>query len=124
MGGLTLRNKSAEILSGPDNPELEMDFRANYSASQLYPSLYKPPLLQACQDYLNPCQQGASLYNLNYENKKTTLNIYNTETKTQEVITLQTPQPLDSRTCIAQLPNGKLFYFGNHLLSGYTVLID
>ncbi|CAG9330134.1 unnamed protein product [Blepharisma stoltei] len=124
MADLTLRNKSAEILSRPKNPELEMDFRATCSTSQINLSLYDPPLMQTCQDYLNACQQGASLYNLREDNRRTDLIIYNTETETQEVKTLQSPKPLDSSTCITQLPNGKLFCFGNFIHSGITVLID
>ncbi|CAG9333744.1 unnamed protein product [Blepharisma stoltei] len=124
MAELTLRNKLAEILSRPNNPELEMDFRATCSELQLNPSLYDPPIMQAYQDYLNAYQQKTSLYNFAYENKRTSLIIYNTETETQEAKALQTPQELDKFTCIAQLPNGKLFCFGNNRLSRITVLID
>ncbi|CAG9335166.1 unnamed protein product [Blepharisma stoltei] len=124
MVELALRNKTAEILSKSNNPEIEMDFRANCSVSQINPSLHGPPLMQAYQDYLNSCQHGTSLYNLKRDNEETDLIVYNTETKTQEVKTLQTPQPLDLSTSITQLPNGKLFCFGNCVLSGYTVLID
>ncbi|CAG9317525.1 unnamed protein product [Blepharisma stoltei] len=56
MGGLSLRNKSDEILSGPKNPE----FRANCSVPQINRILYESPLMQTCQDYLDTCQHGAS----------------------------------------------------------------
>ncbi|CAG9329503.1 unnamed protein product [Blepharisma stoltei] len=118
MADLTLRNKSAEILSRPNNPELEMDFRATCSAPLYIPSLYEPPLMQFCQNYLNAYQQGTSLYNIRGDSKRNSLIIYNTETETQQVNILQTPQQLDSCSCITQLPNGKLFCFGNWLLSG------
>ncbi|CAG9312388.1 unnamed protein product [Blepharisma stoltei] len=124
MADLTLRNKSAEILSKPNNPELEMDFRATCLALYINPSLYEPPLMHACQNYLNTCQHGKSLYNLKQDYKETNLIIYNTETETQEVKILQTPQKLDLTTCITQLPNGKLFCFGNNKPSGIAVLID
>ncbi|CAG9329502.1 unnamed protein product [Blepharisma stoltei] len=124
MVDLTVRNKSAEILSNANNPELEMDFRATCLMIQLDTSLYDPPLMQTCQDYLNACQHGASLYSIRGDSKRTYLYIYNTETETQKVLNLQTPQPLDWFTCITQLPNGKLFCFGNCSHSGYTVLID
>ncbi|CAG9317522.1 unnamed protein product [Blepharisma stoltei] len=120
MAELTLRNKLAEILSKPNNPELEMDFRATCSAIQLDTSLDDPPVMQAYEDYLNAYQQKTSLYNL----KGDRLIIYNTETETQEVKILQTPQPLDLYTCTTQLPNGKLFCFGNIAPFGNAALID
>ncbi|CAG9335167.1 unnamed protein product [Blepharisma stoltei] len=124
MGGLTLRNKSAEVLNRPKNPELEMDFRKTRSAPQINPSLYDPPLMQAYRNYLNTCQIGTSLYSIWKVDKKTNLYIYNTETDTQEVIILQTPKPLDYSACISQLPNGKLFCFGDDKYSRTTVLVD
>ncbi|CAG9311984.1 unnamed protein product [Blepharisma stoltei] len=122
----TLRNKTAEILSRPNNPELEIDFRTTCSAIQTSSSLYDPPLMKAYQEYLKAYQQKASLYNVieGDNNNRTNLIIYNTETETEEVKTLQIPQPLDSDTCITQLPNGKLFCYGNNRHSGITVLID
>ncbi|CAG9330136.1 unnamed protein product [Blepharisma stoltei] len=123
----TLRNKTAEILSRPNNPEFDIDFRTTCSAIQTNSSFYDPPLMEAYQDYLKAYQQRTSLYNIkwDYVNKRTGLHIYNTETETQEDIkTLQTPEPLDSKTCITHLPNGKLFCFGNKPRSGRTLLID
>ncbi|CAG9322837.1 unnamed protein product [Blepharisma stoltei] len=120
----TLRNKTAEILSRPNNPELEIDFRTTCSTIQANSSLYDPPLMQAYQDYLKAYQLKTSLYNLREDSNGTNLIINNTETETQEVKTLQTPEPLDKTTCITQLPNGKLFCFGNNKHSGIAVLID
>ncbi|CAG9317145.1 unnamed protein product [Blepharisma stoltei] len=122
----TLRNKTAEILSRPNNPELEIDFRTTCSAIQKNLSLYDPPLKQACQYYLKAYQHKTSLYNTtrDYENSRTNLIIYNTETKTQEVKVFKTPELLDLSTCITQLPNGKLFCYGKYRVSGITVLID
>ncbi|CAG9328043.1 unnamed protein product [Blepharisma stoltei] len=122
----TLRNKTAKILSRPNNPELEIDFRATCSAIQTNSSFYDPPLMQAYQDYVNAYQQKTSLYNIAKDwNKRGNLIIYNTETETQEEAkTLQTPEPLDATTCITNLPNGKLFCYGNSQISGITVLID
>ncbi|CAG9322832.1 unnamed protein product [Blepharisma stoltei] len=122
----TLRNKTAEILSRPNNSELEIDFRTTCSTIKANSSLYDPPLIQAYQDYLKAYQLKTSLYNITRDkgSRRTYLTIYNTETETQEVKTLQTPEPLDGSTCITQLPNGKLFCFGNNTSSGITVLID
>ncbi|CAG9317903.1 unnamed protein product [Blepharisma stoltei] len=120
-----LRNKTAEILSIPNNRELEIDFRTTCSAIQNNSSLHDPLLMQAYQDYLNAYQRKASLYNIarDYEENRTNLYIYNTETETEEVKTVQIPQPLSSCSCITQLPNGKLFCFGSDECSG-TMLID
>ncbi|CAG9313849.1 unnamed protein product [Blepharisma stoltei] len=120
----TLRNKTAKILSESNNPELEIDFRATSSAIRTNSNLYDPPLKQAYQDYLNAYQQKTSLYNIIRDNNRTNLHIYNTETEAEEFKILQTPEPLDETTCITQLPNGKLFCFGNCWLYGITVLID
>ncbi|CAG9328526.1 unnamed protein product [Blepharisma stoltei] len=79
------------------------------------------------QAYLKAYQQKTSLYNIarDYEKDSINLIIYKTETETQEVKTLQTPKTLHSGTCITQLPNGKLFCFGDdYPYSGATVLID
>ncbi|CAG9335827.1 unnamed protein product [Blepharisma stoltei] len=130
----TLRNKTAEILSRPNNPELEIDFRTTCSTIQTNSSPYD--LTQAYQDYLNAYQLKTSLYNIKRDKKTSLFNIkrdekinsylhiYNTETEVQEVKVMQTQIKLDSKTCLTQLPNGKLFCFGNGLLSGITVLID
>ncbi|CAG9322361.1 unnamed protein product [Blepharisma stoltei] len=81
--------------------------------------------MQAYQDYLNAYQQKTSLYNITKdEENRTNLIIYNTETDTQEVKIFQTPKSIDVGTCITQLPNGKLFCFGNYELSRTTGLID
>ncbi|CAG9330665.1 unnamed protein product [Blepharisma stoltei] len=121
----SLRNKIAEILSRPNNPELEIDFRTTCSAIQTSLSFYDPPLMQAYQDYLNAYQQKTSLYNITSYNSTTKLHIYNTETETEELKILQIPERLDRGTCITQLPNGKLFCYGKgYPVSGTTVLID
>ncbi|CAG9317910.1 unnamed protein product [Blepharisma stoltei] len=119
----TLRNKTTEILSRPNNRELEIDFRAMCSAIQNNSSLHDPQLMQAYQDYLNAYQQKTSLYNIasDYEEDITYLYIYSTETG--EVKKLQTPPQLDSFTYLTQLPNGKLFCVSNYELSGITMLI-
>ncbi|CAG9317907.1 unnamed protein product [Blepharisma stoltei] len=117
----TLRNKTAEILSRPNNRELERDFRTACSAIQNNSSLHDPLVMQAYQDYLNAYQQKTSLYNIasDYKEDKTYLYIYNTEIKTVEVKNLQRKLRLDQCVGITQLPNGKLFYSG----SGITILI-
>ncbi|CAG9335211.1 unnamed protein product [Blepharisma stoltei] len=121
-----LRNKTAEIMSRWNNSELEIDFRKTCSAIQANSNFYDPPVMQAYQDYLKAYQQKSSLYNIttDYKTERTNLQIYNTETEAQEVKILWTPQLLDKETCITQLPNGKLFCYGNNTLSGITVLID
>ncbi|CAG9317527.1 unnamed protein product [Blepharisma stoltei] len=115
MGGLALRKRSAE---------LEINSRAACSAPQINPSPYDPPLMQTCQDYLNACQQGTTIYNLGRENARTNLIIYNTETETWISKIFETPQTLEFYTCLTQLPNGKLFCFGSCWQTGITVLID
>ncbi|CAG9333583.1 unnamed protein product [Blepharisma stoltei] len=102
MTELTLRNKSAEILSRPNNSELEMDAIATFSAPQINPNLYGPPLMQACQNYLNAYQQWTYLYFLREDSNRSNLIIYNTETETQEIKTLQNWQPQNFSTCITQ----------------------
>ncbi|CAG9331999.1 unnamed protein product [Blepharisma stoltei] len=121
-----LRYKTAEILSKPNNPELEIDFRRTCLEIKANSSLYDPPLMQAYQDYLKAYQQKTSLYNITVDqNSRINLHIYSTETETQEEAkNLQIPEPLDMTTCITQLPNGKLFCFGSNRLPGITVLID
>ncbi|CAG9335150.1 unnamed protein product [Blepharisma stoltei] len=120
-----LRNKTAEILSRPNNQELEMDFRRTCSAYQDNSSFYDPLRMQAYQDYIKAYILKTSLYNIpRNQNNRTNLIIYNTETETLEVKTLQTPKPLNKFACITQLPNGKLFCCANTNLSGITVLID
>ncbi|CAG9325606.1 unnamed protein product [Blepharisma stoltei] len=120
-----LRNKTAEILSRPNNPELEMDFNTTCSAIHIHSRFYDPPLIQACQDYLKAYHQKTSLYNIAVdEDDRTNLIIYNTETEAREIKFLQIPELLGDKTCITQLPNGKLFCFGNYPTSGIAVLID
>ncbi|CAG9319815.1 unnamed protein product [Blepharisma stoltei] len=123
----TLRNKRAEILSRANNPELEIDFRATCSAIQVDSTLYDPPLMQAYQAYINAHQQKTCLYTIteNVDNNRNNLIIYNTETETEEAEFLELPESVDWGTCIAQIPNGKLFCFGKaNPVSGITVLID
>ncbi|CAG9317906.1 unnamed protein product [Blepharisma stoltei] len=117
----TLRNKITEILSRPNNRELEIDFRTTCSAIQN--NSYDPLVMQAYQDYLNAYRQKTSLYNVarDYEDYKYYLYIYNTET--EEVKKLQATPPLSSVNYLAQLPNGKLFCFGNDGSSGTVMLI-
>ncbi|CAG9313485.1 unnamed protein product [Blepharisma stoltei] len=51
--------------------------------------------------------------------------IYDTENDSKEVRILETPEPLDWGTCIAQLPNGNLFCFGkDYPYSGISLIID
>ncbi|CAG9325352.1 unnamed protein product [Blepharisma stoltei] len=119
-----LINEITEILRWPNNPKLEMDFGTTYSAYQNNSSANNRLLIQAYQDYHNAYQKKTSLYNIIREHKRPILNIYNTETETKKVKILHTSQPLDQWTCIAQLPNGKLFCFGNGRASGVTVLIN
>ncbi|CAG9317909.1 unnamed protein product [Blepharisma stoltei] len=118
----TLRNKTAEILSRPNNRELEIDFRTTCSAIQTNSSLHDPLVMQAYQDYLNAYQQKTSLYNIARLNKFSLI-IYNTETEIEEVKTLQGLRWLDICVCITQLPNGKLFCLGNDENSAVAMLI-
>ncbi|CAG9325300.1 unnamed protein product [Blepharisma stoltei] len=101
-----------------------MDFRTTYSAYQNNSNIDDQSLIQAYQDYHNAYQQKTCLYNIIREHKRSILIIYNTETETQEIKILKTSQPIDQWTCVAQLPNGKLFCFDHRRVSGIAVLID
>ncbi|CAG9325279.1 unnamed protein product [Blepharisma stoltei] len=120
-----LREKRSEILNRPNDPELEQDFRR--ICSKFSTDIYAddPTLQQAYQDYTNAYRQKTSLYKIikDYENR-TNLIIYDTENDSEEVRIVETPEPLDFGTCIAQLPNGNLFCFGNSQHSGVSLIID
>jgi len=58
------------------------------------------------------------------ENNRTKLNIYDTETQNANSKLLNISEVLDAGTCIAQIPNGRLFCFGNSAISDISLLID
>ncbi|CAG9317872.1 unnamed protein product [Blepharisma stoltei] len=116
----TLRNKTAEILSRPNNRESEIDFRTTCSAIQN--NSYDPLVMQAYQDYLNAYQQKTSLYNIVRDNEEDRTYLYIYKTETEEVKKIQTTL-ITSITFLTELPNGKLFCFGNDGSSGTVMLI-
>ncbi|CAG9331350.1 unnamed protein product [Blepharisma stoltei] len=118
-----LREKRSEILNRPNDPELEEDFRSTCSDfSDFYAD--DPTLQQAYQDYTNAYRQKTSLYTIINHKNRTHLIIYDTENNSKEVRRVETPELLDCRTCIAQLPNGNLFCFGRYPGSGVSLIID
>ncbi|CAG9330666.1 unnamed protein product [Blepharisma stoltei] len=64
-----------------------------------------------------------SLYNIT-KKESSNLCIYNIESQSREFKILKTSMQLDFYACVAQLPNGKLFCFGDFPVSGITLLID
>ncbi|CAG9334786.1 unnamed protein product [Blepharisma stoltei] len=88
-------------------------------------SKHVPKLMQTYQNYASTLNQGDSLYLIDRWNNRTNLLVYNTVSDSKQTKILKTPEPLDCNTCIAQLPNGKLFCYGkNFPISGITLIID
>ncbi|CAG9334776.1 unnamed protein product [Blepharisma stoltei] len=84
-----------------------------------------PELMQPYYNITDTYYQNKSLYLIDNEDNKTNLLIYNTESDTKEKKVIKTRYPLDWGTCIAQLPNGKLFCYGRRdPLSGITLIVD
>ncbi|CAG9316253.1 unnamed protein product [Blepharisma stoltei] len=119
-----LRDKRSEVLNKPIDPELEKDFRRICTIYGKDACIYDPLLQQAYQDYVNAYHKKASLYTIVDDNYRTNLIIYDTENQTEELKIIETPEPLNLFTCIAQLPNGNLFCFGNGSCSGISLIID
>ncbi|CAG9320685.1 unnamed protein product [Blepharisma stoltei] len=87
----------------------------NLADSLLYTYLY--------QDYKAAYCRIASLYAIDTISNRTNLFIYDTEHENREEKLLETPEPLNSGTCIAQLPDGELFCFGRSPASGISLKI-
>ncbi|CAG9312345.1 unnamed protein product [Blepharisma stoltei] len=119
-----LREKRSEILNRPNGRELEQDFRRTCSKYISDVCADDPALQQAYQDYINAYRQKTSLYTINDDDNRTKLIIYDTENDRREDRIIETPEPLDNTTCIAQLPNGNLFCYGKYPGSGVSLIID
>ncbi|CAG9312688.1 unnamed protein product [Blepharisma stoltei] len=117
--------KSSEILNRLNNsPEIELEFRKTCS---LYENLsLHQSISQAYQEYKDSYSQITSLYLTSQCNEKNTyLTVYDTENERENVKILETPQSLNSGTCIAQLPNGELFCFGKREpTSGLALIVS
>ncbi|CAG9317972.1 unnamed protein product [Blepharisma stoltei] len=92
-----------------------------FVAHQNDPSGHIPKLKQTFQDYIDTSSPKGLLYLIDSSHN---LLIYNADSNTKEKQILETPEPLDYGTCMAQLPNGKLFFYGRYQGSGITLLID
>ncbi|CAG9320684.1 unnamed protein product [Blepharisma stoltei] len=110
------------IMNQANNLKAEENFR---KACFLYKesSISSSEITEAFQEYVRAYNQLTSLYLIRRLNKTVNLIVYNTENEIEEVKTLGTPE-IDSTTCLARLPNGDLFCFGNYELSGITLIID
>ncbi|CAG9314776.1 unnamed protein product [Blepharisma stoltei] len=107
-----LKAKTSVILSSANSPEIEWDYRRTCSLYEKQSSASALDLQEAFQGYLNAYHQISSLYLIREANKKANLCIYNTESEKEIRKPLKFPKKVNITTCIAQLPNGKLFCFG------------
>ncbi|CAG9334789.1 unnamed protein product [Blepharisma stoltei] len=99
--------------------------RRDKSTHQKDRSKLRPKLMQTCQDYANTVNTKTSLYLFSGRKNKSSLFIYNTENDSEQTINWETPELLSGiGISIAELPNGKLFCFGNYPASGVTLIID
>ncbi|CAG9332829.1 unnamed protein product [Blepharisma stoltei] len=64
------------------------------------------------------------LYSINRSENKPSLLIFNTETKEQEIVSIETSETLSWCTCIAPLPNNELFCFGSATYSSNSYIIS
>ncbi|CAG9328725.1 unnamed protein product [Blepharisma stoltei] len=122
-----LRVKTFAILGQKNDPSTEADFRRTCSKyeNELRDTLSSDLFLNHnYQNYISSYILNTSLYLLKNFNNTTNLSIYNTESETENIKTLDIPEPLDIYTCIAQLPKGGLFCFGKNPPSGITLIID
>ncbi|CAG9325861.1 unnamed protein product [Blepharisma stoltei] len=118
----TEENKIFEFLCGCDN-EIK-------AACYLYAYLYKESFDRLISKIKS--RSGSSLFCCKYlyniseaPGKKTRLVSYDADTLKLKVTYLDTPEPLHIHTCVAQLPNNKIFCFGNSCpVSGITLIID
>ncbi|CAG9332770.1 unnamed protein product [Blepharisma stoltei] len=118
-----LKSKRSAILSKPNDPETEQDFRRTCSLYEN--SSCETALIQAYQKYTNAYHQKTSLYIIkNEDNNRTDLVVYDTEYEKEELKLLDYLEPLGSDICITQLPKGELFCFGDYPPSGVTFIID
>ncbi|CAG9334788.1 unnamed protein product [Blepharisma stoltei] len=93
----------------------------NKPAYQKDRSKRRPKLMQAHRDYANTFNTKTSLYLLS----ENSLFIYNTESDSEQNIKWEIPSPLSGvGSSIVELPNGKLFCFGNYPALGVSLIID
>ncbi|CAG9336093.1 unnamed protein product [Blepharisma stoltei] len=82
-------------------------------------------LSQAYYEYVNIYHHITSLYLIDQDPGCTILTIYDTENEREDTKALKFSEKLDDGTCIAQLPNAKLFCFGGgHPITGNSYIID
>ncbi|CAG9319152.1 unnamed protein product [Blepharisma stoltei] len=122
-----LKAEKSQILEKNIDRDIEKCFRTTLS---LFEDNWKsicysnPALFQAHQDLIKAYNQKTSLYLTTNIESQTNLLIYDTENRIQDKKKIETPEPLSSGTCIAQLPNGELFCFGSYPPSNISLTID
>mmetsp|Transcript_6737 Transcript_6737/g.6628 ORF Transcript_6737/g.6628 Transcript_6737/m.6628 type:complete len:200 (+) Transcript_6737:739-1338(+) len=119
-----LREMQTEICKKPNDPKLEEKFRKICLLCEKSPSMHDSKYINAYQDCITTYHQRTSVYSLIIKDFRSNLVIYDTERERKEVKILNTHELLNNDTCIAQLPNGKLFCYGNSDHSGVTLTID
>ncbi|CAG9325602.1 unnamed protein product [Blepharisma stoltei] len=124
-----LKEKKRLFLDGQNNSEIGRDFRRT---CWLYENELKTllesnkDLEEAYLDYKNSYNQSVSIYLLNLDdNQNTNLIIFDTENEKEAFVRLDNAKPLNTGTCLAQIPGGELFCFGSQYPpSGVTMMID
>ncbi|CAG9328932.1 unnamed protein product [Blepharisma stoltei] len=122
-----LKNKKYAILSRVNDPISEEDFRKTCSLydNDLEEIVANPQISQAYQDYIVAYHQNTSLYFTRNVGNRTHLIVYDTESEREEIKVVETPEPINNGSCMAQLPDGELFCFGNsNPPSGISWIID
>ncbi|CAG9323906.1 unnamed protein product [Blepharisma stoltei] len=107
------------LLSRVNYPEIEWNSK---KASLLHRSLVSNPVPD--QSYQEVAHKDTFLYLIRKgHNNWANLSIYDSKCEREELKVLETKE-LDLGTCIAQLPNCKLFCFGSYYDSRITLIID
>ncbi|CAG9324881.1 unnamed protein product [Blepharisma stoltei] len=120
-----LSAKISAIWRRANDTETEKDFRKTCSWYESQSSPPNPSLKKAYQEYLSAYHQITSIYNIRNDTSRTYLCIYDSESERKSTKSLDSSKSLDHGSCIALLPNGKLFCFDrHHPHSGITFIID
>ncbi|CAG9331589.1 unnamed protein product [Blepharisma stoltei] len=122
-----LKIKKSAILKKTNNdPETEREFRRIVSMYLNQNSGYDPTLRRAYQEYLNAYHQLVSLYVIqDYSHVCTYFYVYDTEYEEEKEKVLTIYDKLNCWACIAKLPNGELFCFGqDNPFCGLAVIVN
>ncbi|CAG9335121.1 unnamed protein product [Blepharisma stoltei] len=119
---LLLENKIFNIWNIPNNSKIEEDFREPVTK---YAYTTNPAVSLAFQRYIDAYHQKTSLYLIDRDKyDRNRLIVYDTENEREKAQNFEAPEILTDGTCIAQLPDGELFCFGNNPASGISLVID